>query len=104
MPRTIVRKRSGAVDSVTNTSNGWTRRSGSAPSISLSTPLTDGAIDAGSTAVRITKATGTLELLFCAHGRYNVGSGASVTLTSNTSSTTPTTVSGGGFGVLRSRI
>ena len=66
-----------------------------------STSRTAGNSDAGSTAVRITNATGTPELLFCAHGRYSVGSGGCVTLTSDTSSTTPTIVSGGGFGTLR---
>ena len=60
-------------------------------------PCTAGTSDAGSTAVRITNATGTPELLFCAHGRYSVGSGGCVTLTSDTSSTTPTMVSGGGL-------
>ncbi len=96
MPSTIVRNRSGAVDSRTNTSSGCARRSGSDASMPRSASLTAGSSEAGSTAVRITNATGTPELLFCAHGKYNVGSGCCVTLTSNTSSTTPTMVSGGG--------
>jgi hypothetical protein len=61
-----MRKRSGAVDSLTNTSSGCGLRNGSDASTRFNASLTEGINDEGSTADRITNATGTPKLLFCA--------------------------------------
>ncbi len=64
-----MRKRSGAVDSVTNTSSGCALRKGNDASTRFNDSLTAGISDEGSTAVRMTNATGTPKLLFWAHGK-----------------------------------
>ena len=68
MPSTMVRKRSGAVDSLhEHLERLRACASGSDASMRFSVSLTAGSSDDGSTAVLMTNATGTPELLFCAH-------------------------------------